>query len=1095
MSSGILVLGFEQSWATPLTAILTAIGVSMILDWLDAWARGRRDALSREPRRFPEFPAGLPDSRFCLRHVALCQRAALARDLRRRSVDGLEGDAARAGRQRTLRSTSSIPRTSASQPRSCSFPQVGFAPPYHFTENVRGLWDWGLPGAVLITGVIIHALFTGRLPLVGAWLGGFVLQGVFRAWFFGTPLFVPLMPMTSAAFILFTLYMIPDPATTPLKPCAPGGVRFRRRDGLWHPAIAAHRLRAVLRACRGLCSARAFAAHLVTLERIRRQRRTRARRTPRARRVARAKLNPTMHETPDAVKHTIAVVGMACVYPEANSPAELWENVLAQRRSFRRLPPERLRLENFFSEDREAEDSTYATQAAVIADYHFDRDEFRIAESTYHSTDLAHWLALDVATRALVDAGFADAEGLPRESTGVILGNTLTGEFSRANVLRLRWHYVRAAAEHAWAEAGLPVKSRAEFFRRYEARFKAPFPPIDADTLAGGLANTIAGRICNYHDLQGGGYTVDGACASSLLAVAQACSALVAGDLEVALAGGVDLSLDPFELVGFAKVGALAPDEMRVFDVRSQGFWPGEGCGFLVLMPHHRALEQGRRIYATIRGWGISSDGHGGLTRPELDGQVLALQRAYRRAGFEAEAVGYFEGHGTGTVVGDATELRAISTVRRDSTSPAAIGSIKANIGHTKAAAGVAGLLKAILAVHHGVLPPTTGCEEPQETLCKPSSPLRVLREAQSWPNEAPRRAAASAMGFGGINSHIVIEGIGHGNGSSRPRDRTATAQDVELFLFATESNDALLAQVERVRAFAAQLSYGELTDLAVQLEGAFARGGHRAALVASTPAELANRLKTLALWLREGVNARLDTTGGIFLGEPRSESRIGFLFPGQAAPIYRSGGIFARRFEAVHQLYESVHLPICEHAHSTAIAQPAVAAASAAGLRVLADLGIEARVAVGHSLGEITGLHWAGAIDESTLLAIAAERGRAMADIEGPEGTMAAIEADADAVTELIAVDAVHIVGLNSPRQTVISGEVRDVPDNHRARTRPRLARRGASSVACVSHSARRGRHAGTRGSPCTAIVKSTALSADLDGYRRSARATGGFA
>ena len=248
----------------------------------------------------------------------------------------------------------------------------------------------------------------------------------------------------------------------------------------------------------------------------------------------------------------IAVVGMACVYPDANSPSELWENVLAQRRAFRRIPSERLRVENFFSEDRDAEDSIYATQAAVIADYEFDRDKFRIGEGTYRSTDLTHWLALDVATRALTDAGFAGGEGLPRTTTGVILGNTLTGEFSRANVLRLRWHYVRAAAELAWTESGLPAEQRAKFFRNYEAQFKAPFPPVDSDTLAGGLSNTIAGRICNYYDLKGGCYTVDGACASSLLAVANACSALTSGDLDVALAGGVDLSLDPFELIGFA---------------------------------------------------------------------------------------------------------------------------------------------------------------------------------------------------------------------------------------------------------------------------------------------------------------------------------------------------------------------------------------------------------------------------------------------------------------------------------------------------------------------------------------------------------------
>jgi len=291
-------------------------------------------------------------------------------------------------------------------------------------------------------------------------------------------------------------------------------------------------------------------------------------------------------------ENAIAVVGMACVYPDANTPAELWENVLAQRRSFRRMPPERLRVGNFFSEDRNAEDAIYATQAAVIADYAFDRDKFRIAESTCRSTDLAHWLALDVATRALADAGFGGGEGLPRRTTGVILGNTLTGEFSRANVLRLRWHYVRAAAEQAWAETHLPEESRGDFFRRYEAHFKQPFPPVDSDTLAGGLSNTIAGRICNYYDLKGGCYTVDGACASSLLAVANACSALIAGDLDVALAGGVDLSLDPFELIGFSKVGALADDDMRVYDVRSRGFWPGEGCGFLVLMPLRAAVAQ-----------------------------------------------------------------------------------------------------------------------------------------------------------------------------------------------------------------------------------------------------------------------------------------------------------------------------------------------------------------------------------------------------------------------------------------------------------------------------------------------------------------------
>jgi enediyne polyketide synthase len=333
---------------------------------------------------------------------------------------------------------------------------------------------------------------------------------------------------------------------------------------------------------------------------------------------------------------------------------------------------------------------------------------------------MTHWLALDVASQALKDAGFENGDGLPRETTGVFLGNTLTGEFSRANVMRLRWPYVRRVVEASLADEGWTDEQRASFLKKLELLYKEPFPAISEESLAGGLSNTIAGRICNHFDLNGGGYTIDGACSSSLLAVANACSALIAGDIDAALAGGVDLSLDPFELVGFAKAGALAADAMRIYDKRSNGFWPGEGCGVILLMREEDALAQGRNVYATIKGWGISSDGKGGITRPEVEGQLLALRRAYRRAGFGIETVGYFEGHGTGTSVGDTVELQALSTARSQSNPearPAAIGSIKANIGHTKAAAGVAGLIKATLAVKTGVVPPTTGCEDPHSLL------------------------------------------------------------------------------------------------------------------------------------------------------------------------------------------------------------------------------------------------------------------------------------------------------------------------------------------------------------------------------------------
>ncbi len=727
---------------------------------------------------------------------------------------------------------------------------------------------------------------------------------------------------------------------------------------------------------------------------------------------------------------SIAIVGMACVYPGARSPGELWENVLAQRRAFRRVPPERLRLEDYFSADATAPDSTYLTEAAVIEGYEFDRVAFRVVGSTFRAADLAHWLALDVASRALADAGFPDGNGLPREATGVLLGNTLTGEFSRANTLRLRWPYVRRVLDAALVQEDWPAGQRAKFLAGLEEKYKSPFPPVSEETLAGSLSNTIAGRICNQFNLKGGGYTVDGACASSLLATANGCAALVAGDLEVAVAGGVDLSLDPFEIVGFAKTGALAPDEMRVFDRRAAGFWPGEGCGMAVLMRHDDALAQGRRVYAVIRGWGISSDGSGGLTRPESDGQLEALRRAYRRAGFGIETVAYCEGHGTGTAVGDSTELEVLSRARRETQtpfSPAAIGSIKANIGHTKAAAGIAGLIKATMAVHTQVLPPTTGCEQPHGQLTGSSPALRVLPEAAIWPVGCPLRASVSAMGFGGINAHVVLESVvgeRREKFSVHERALARSHQDAELFVFTAPSLAELAGQIGKLETLAARLSRAELADLAAQLEKHPGIGSIRAGIVASKPSALAEKLQQLTTWLREGVASRLDFSESIFLGSTDAAPRIGFLFPGQGSPTRLDGGLWRRRFDSVRELYARAQLPADGDVVSTRVMQPAVVTASLAGLKVLEALDIRAAAATGHSLGEITSLHWAGAFDEETLLRLARVRGAAMADLGSPTGAMFAITAPWQDVLPMLNGEPLNLVGYNSPRQTVVAGE-----------------------------------------------------------------------
>ena len=635
----------------------------------------------------------------------------------------------------------------------------------------------------------------------------------------------------------------------------------------------------------------------------------------------------------------IAIVGTACRYPDAKTPEELWENVLSQRRAFRRIPAERLALADYFSADRTVADAIYSTQAAVLADYDFDRNRFRVAGRTFRAVNMTHWLALEVAADALADAGFANAEGLPRAETGIYVGNSLTGEFSRANLMRLRWPYVRRVLDAALVQRDWPAQDRTELLTGLEQSYKNPFPPVNDETLAGGLSNTIAGRICNYFNLKGGGYTVDGACTSSLLAVATACSALAAGDVEVALAGGVDLSLDPFELIGFSKVGALAAEEMRIYDVHSAGFWPGEGCGMVVLMRLEDALRLHRPVLASLCGWGISSDGSGGLTRPEVEGQMLAMARAYRRAGFGIDTVGYFEGHGTGTGVGDSTELKALSQARRAAGGAGlatAIGSIKANIGHTKAAAGVAGLLKAAMAVNRQLLPPTTGWSEPHPVIAEEGHQLRLLSQGERWPADRPLRAAVSAMGFGGINAHIVLEGFDEAprRRTVTPRDRRllGSAQDAELFLFAADSAEDLDRKLQDLEPVALRISRSDLTDLAYHLFQKLAFGKVRAALVVSRPQELADGLKRLRNWLPSPLapvpvgegSYRIDVDAGVMLGSNETPPSIGFLFSGQGTSFQRDGGLWGRRFETVRQLYAFADLPREGSDAATEIAQPA---------------------------------------------------------------------------------------------------------------------------------------------------------------------------
>lgn len=765
----------------------------------------------------------------------------------------------------------------------------------------------------------------------------------------------------------------------------------------------------------------------------------------------------------------IAVIGIGCWYPGAANPKLLWENILARRRQFRTMPDVRLPLAEYQDDDRLVADKTYGRRAAVIDGYEFDWSGHRIPKSTSDATDIAHWLALDVALQMLDDAGYK-ATDLPRDTTQVIVGNTLTGEFTRANTLRLRWPYVEKTLKASAQHIGLPADVLALLSQDLEQRYKSVFAPVNEDTLAGGLANTIAGRICNYLNVHGGGYTVDGACASSLIAVHAAATALANHSSDFAIAGGVDISLDPFELVGFAKTGALTPGEMAVYDKQGNGFIPGEGCGFVGLKRLADARRDGNKVYAILDGWGMSSDGKGGITAPSATGQSLALQRAYACAGIAPEMLDFIEGHGTGTAVGDRTELLGIAKALANDRHKRRCGvtSFKSVVGHTKAAAGVGAFIKAVIAVNQRVLPPTAGCTQPHDVFSKEGVGLYPLRRGLTAPVEQQLRAGVSAMGFGGINVHVTLTSadpaFAHLQPSVGARAAMASPQDSEAFCLSAASADALRTRLGQLRADAEGASSAELADLAAQVnEQNDPNAAHRASLTCSSPRELSEKLRAIEQRLAAGLRPGeivIDREQRYALSNGYEPVAIGFLFPGQGSQKLNMSRALVERFDWARELVanadrwaaelgtdglsntiyidsdrtiDSTELEAArQQLKDTRLAQPAIVLASLLWLRYLERLGINAECVLGHSLGELTAFHAAGAFDERTVIQLATLRGQLMAAGDGAQGAMLSLACDRAAaeraMNEVPADGVLVIANLNGPTQTVVSGDVKSI-------------------------------------------------------------------
>lgn len=720
----------------------------------------------------------------------------------------------------------------------------------------------------------------------------------------------------------------------------------------------------------------------------------------------------------------IAIVASACRLPDAASPAALWANCVAGRRSFRAIPPARLDLLRYAREAIGEVDSITPIRAGLITDWQFDRQKFRIPKSTYESTDLVHWLALELANEVMQRIG--GAEILDRRRTAVVVANTLTGEFSRTALLRMRAPFLADLLDRASRAVGVGDDVASELRGRFIAELQACLGPPTEDSLAGGLANTIAGRIANFFDLGGGAYTVDGACASSLLAVADAANLLVTEQADAVLVGAVDLSLDPFELVGFSRAGAFARDDMRVFDARAGGFWPGEGGAFVLLVRKDIADRRGLDVAAVLRGWGISSDGAGGLTRPSTDGQHLAYKRAYERADVSPGDLSFVEAHGTGTAIGDPTEVKALAALRAGSSAPLPIGSVKANIGHTKAAAGLAGLIKTLEALRHRMVAPHVGCIEPHPVFAEVDGAIKPALSAEALDDGRPLVAGVSSFGFGGINAHVVLEGK-----AARPATTIMVQQpapfDAQLFLFAGADEADLEKQLGLVERRAAALSTTELAEAAATVSLRARHHRRRVAIVAADGEELMRAVREAKSLVANG-QASQDPDSAVFVGHVACAPRVGFLFPGQAAPVRIGGGLWARCFPAVRSAAAKIDLAGNRKPTDTDVAQPAIVAASMSALDLLERARVTAVVGVGHSLGEIAGLAWAGALSRGEAIGLARARGAIMASKAAAGGAMARLEMPRQAVDRLLEGSGLVVACENGPAEFIVAGRPEDV-------------------------------------------------------------------
>ncbi|MEV6929359.1 SDR family NAD(P)-dependent oxidoreductase [Dactylosporangium sp. NPDC051485] len=726
----------------------------------------------------------------------------------------------------------------------------------------------------------------------------------------------------------------------------------------------------------------------------------------------------------------VAIVGMSCVLPGSPDLTAFWQTILGGRDAVTEVPAERWDADTYYAPEVEPGQTgriSVSKWGGFIAPVPFDAIGYGIPPAALASIDPAQLLALEVSRRALADAGYHHGSpAVDHTRTGVVFGAEAGSDLSNAKVVR----------------TSLPA-----YLGEVPADLAGQLPTVTEDSFPGVLANVIAGRVANRLDLGGPNFAVDAACASSLAAMDAACKELATGGSDLMLCGAVDLHNGIHDYLMFSSAHALSPTgRCRTFDSTGDGIALGEGVACVVLKRLADARRDGDRVYAVIKGLGAASDGRAlGLTAPRAEGQRRALDRAYAQSGVSPRQVGLLEAHGTGTVVGDRTELQTLTRLFVDAgAAPGScvLGSVKSQIGHTKCAAGLAGVIKAALALHTGIRPPTINLTRPNPAWDAQTSPFAFCTEARPWAAPARERiAGVSAFGFGGTNFHVVLAADPYTPEPRHARDEWPA----ELFCFRGRDRAAAHQAVGRLAELLRNADrYGRprrLRDLAAT---AAAQADPRSGPV--QVAIVARDTDELDQLLRRALAGEHDPGRGLVQpAQGTAGGRVAFLFPGQGS---QRPGALAELFVAFPELREYLDLgpdladrlfppaafdPAAQHEQQqrltdTRVAQPALGIGGLAVAHLLRRLDVHPDLAAGHSYGELVALSVAGALDPPALLRLSRQRAEAILGAAGDDpGTMAAVSATAEQILAVLAdaglADRVVLANRNGPTQQVISG------------------------------------------------------------------------